>query len=466
MWLCLASGLLITACGLARLGFLAQLLSRPVVSGFVSGSAVLIMLSQIRFITGVETTVASGAQGQSGVFVALLDMHPLTSALGLGTIFVLALARRYLTPWPTVQRVFPLVVLMLATMAVVLADLDTAAGVAVVGPVPLASMQTLSTLPDLPTLQALAGPTLLLAFIGMVQCITMAQALAAKRRERVDANRELVGLGAANVAAAFTGGMPVGGGLSRSAINVAAGAQTPLASVVSGLSMVGVLLLGTAWLTRMPLAVLAASIMVAAWGMIDLRSLRQAWAYDRADALAWLGTALGVLTLGLERGIALGIGLSLATLLWRTSAPHIALIGRLPGTQTFRNVERHHTETLPRTLMLRIDESLFFGNLQAVEARLATELRKFPQTRDVVWVMTAVNRIDTSAVEVFTGMNLDLKERGIRMHLAEVKGPVQDRLMHTSLWTELTGTVYRSVQDAFEELQARHATPEDAALSI
>jgi len=223
---------------------------------------------------------------------------------------------------------------------------------------------------------------------------------------------------------------------------------------------------GTEWLAKLPLAVLAASIVVAAWGMIDVRALRQAWSYDRADAIAWLGTALGVITLGLETGIAMGIGLSLATLLWRSSAPHIAVLGRLPGTSTFRNVERYETETLPHALLLRIDESLFFGNLQAVEARLSQELGQSEKIEDVVLVMTAVNRVDTSAMEVLADINRDLQDRGIKLHFAEVKGPVQDRLMHTELWTGLSGQVFQSVSEAFHVLQSKRLPAADAALAI
>ncbi len=200
--------------------------------------------------------------------------------------------------------------------------------------------------------------------------------------------------------------------------------------------------------------------------MIDLNALRRAWAYDKADAAAFAGTALGVLALGLEKGIAIGIGLSLTTLLWRSSAPHIAVIGRLPGTHSFRNVDRYTTETLPRALFIRIDESLFFGNLQAVETRLGQELGRQPETSDVVLVMTAVNRIDTSAMEVLSDMNRDLHARGITLHFAEVKGPVQDRLMRAPLWNALSGHVFHSVPGAFQSLQEKHGHPPDAAMAI
>jgi SulP family sulfate permease len=348
----------------------------------------------------------------------------------------------------------PLLMLTAATLAVTSWNLDRQNGVAVVGAVPEGLAAPTLFMPSLVMLKTLATPSLLLAFIGIVQNISMAQALAVRRHERIDANRELIGLGSANVVAAFCGGMPVGGGLSRSAINVAAGAQTPLASIISAFAMLAILLTGTQWVARLPLAALSASIVVAAASMIDIRSLQQAWSYDRADAGALLGTALGVLLLGLELGILLGIGLSLATLLLRASNPHIAVIGRIPGTEHFRNIERHGTETIPGVLLLRIDESLFFGNLAAVESRLGDELAKAAHTHDVVLIMSAVNRIDTTAMEALTDLNEHLKMRHIHLHLAEVKGPVQDRLVKSVLYQRLSGEVYLSVNSAFETLAA------------
>jgi SulP family sulfate permease len=218
--------------------------------------------------------------------------------------------------------------------------------------------------------------------------------------------------------------------------------------------MLLIVLAGTHWFARLPLAVLAASIVVAAISMIDVKAFYQAWNYDRADAFALLGTAAGVLLLGLELGIAAGILLSLITLLVRASTPHIAVIGRIVGTEHFRNIERHGVETIPGVLFLRIDESLFFGNLNAIEARLSAELMKDPRIQDLVLIMSAVNRVDTTAMEVLTDLNRDLSERAIRLHLAEVKGPVQDRLLNAPLWKALTGQVHLSVNSAFEVLAA------------
>lgn len=471
--LALCSGLLTLAFGVLRLGFLSQLLSRPVVSGFISGSAVLIIISQLKFLLGVQAAGGNSWQVLLSLLRQLDRTRPVTLALASAALVCLLLSRYGLAkvaprlgmPAKTADvlvRVMPLVVLGVASTLVALLNLDGLHGVAVVGAVQEGLGTVQLFFPGLDVLRVLLMPALIMAFIGTVQNITMGQALAAKRRERLDANRELVGLGAANVASAFFSGMPVGGGLSRSAINLAAGAQTPMASMASALSMLLIVLAGTHWLARLPLAVLAASIVVAAISMIDGKALRQAWNYDRADAYALLGTAAGVLLLGLELGIAAGILFSLLSLLVRASTPHIAVIGRIAGTEHFRNLERHGVETIPGVLFLRIDESLFFGNLSAIEARLESELAKDAGVQDLVLIMSAVNRIDTTAMEVLTDMNRDLGERGIRMHLAEVKGPVQDRLAHSPLWQALSGKVHLSVNSAFETLAAERRVETDS----
>ena len=467
------SGLITLAFGFMRMGFLSQLLSRPVVSGFISGSAVLIVLSQLKSLLGVQASGATSWQALSSLLGHLPQTNPSTLVIALVALLWLWVSRLWLTALAVraglarvradfLVRIMPLIVLLVSTLVVVVGQLDTQHGVAVVGAVKEGVAPLEFFIPDWATWQQLAAPALTLAFIGMVQGISMAQALAVKRRERVDANRELVGLGAANIVSAFHGGMPVGGGVSRSAVNTAAGAQTPLAGVVSGVTMLLILLLGTQWFERLPLAVLAASIVVAAVSMIDVKAFRQAWAYDRADALALLGTALGVMVWGVQLGIALGICLSLATLLLRASTPHIAVIGRIPGTEHFRNVERHGALTIPGVLLLRIDESLFFGNLSAVESRLQAELMKDPNIHDVVLIMSAVNRVDATAMEVLNDINRELLKQSIRVHLAEVKGPVQDRLVNSPLWKSLSGSVYLSVNAAFEALDARRADTDAA----
>lgn len=462
--LSLLSGVMVLACGLLRLGFLSQLLSRPVISGFISGSAVLIVISQIKHLLGITPQGLNSWEMSLDLLQKIPHSAGPTLTIGLTALATLIVVKLWLNDWlklagisanaaAFIVRLMPLVVVLCGTLAVVHWALDRQQGVAVVGPIVEGLPGFIFFLPGLDTLKSLIVPAFVMTLIGMVQSISMAQALAIKRREKINANAELVGLGSANVVAAFYGGMPVGGGLSRSAVNVAAGAETPLASIISALAMIAVVAGAAHWFERLPLAVLAASIMVAAYSMIDLGALRQAWVYDRADGLAWLGTAGGVLLFGLEAGIGLGVLFSVGALLFRASVPHIAVVGRIPGSEHFRNVERHGVETIPGVLFIRIDERLFFGNLGAVEIRLNQELSQASGVHDLVLVMSAVNLMDATAVEIFSELNRELIERGIRLHLAEVKGPIQDRLMRTMLWSTLSGSVFLSANEAFEKLK-------------
>jgi sulfate permease, SulP family len=430
--LALLSGGMLLACGLLRLGFLSQLLSRPVISGFVSGSAVLIIISQTKYLLGLSLHGRSSSEVVGELLGRLADSHLPTVLIAGGALAVLIFGRHGLAGVLRrlgmtagragfVVRLMPLLVVLAGTGLVVGLDLDRRQGVAVVGGIVAGLPGFEFFLPRYDALTLLIVPAIVMTLVGMVQGIAMAQALAIRRRERIDANAELVGLGAANL--------------------------------VSALAMIAVVAGAAHGFERLPLAVLAASIIMAAWSMIDFKALRQAWAYDRADALALLGTAGGVLLFGLEIGIGLGIVLSMATLLLRVSTPHIAVLGRIAGSEHFRNVERYKVETLPGVLFIRIDERLFFGNLAAVEQRLTQELHKAEGVTDLVLVMSAVNLMDATAVDVFSELNADLAAQNIRLHLAEVKGPVQDRLQRSALWHALSGEVFLSTNEAFEKLR-------------
>jgi SulP family sulfate permease len=303
--------------------------------------------------------------------------------------------------------------------------------------------------------RALLQPALMIGFMIFLISMSAAQTLALKRQEKVHSNMELLGLGAANIGSALSGGLPVTGSMSRSAVNFAAGANTPLASVISALLLAGALVAPTGWLALIPLPVLAATIIVAVLGMLELSTLKVALRYDRADALALVATAAGVLALGVEAGVVIGVVLSMGTLIWRASRPHIAVLGRIAGTEHFRNIERYPAGTTPNVLLLRIDAGLFFGNVEAVNARIEEELAQHPDARHLVLVLSAVNSIDTSALFGLAELNQLLAQRGIGLHLAEVKGPVMDRLKASDLLASLNGKVYLSTVMAWDELSDR-----------
>ena len=439
------SGAVLLACGLLRIGFVANFFSRPVMSGFTIGSALLIAWGQVRPLLGG----------------ALPAPHWPSAALGLGALALLLWARSWMAGTlrraglPPVAadigaKLAPMLVVIGATVLVAVMGLD-ARGVATTGAVP-AGLPVLNLATSGAHWQPLLQPALLIGFMVFLISMSGAQALALKRGEKLASNRELVGLGAANIGSALSGGFPVTGSISRSAVNFAAGANSQLASVITAALLALALVAPTGWLALLPLPVLAATIIVAVLGMLDLSTLTTAWRYDRADAAALLATAAGVLVLGVEAGVVVGVALSMGALIWRASRPHIAVLGRIPGSEHFRNVDRYSTETAPGLLMLRVDAGLFFGNVEAVNERIEDELKAHAGTRHLVLVLSAVNAIDTSALFGLGELNASLRQRGVLLHLAEVKGPVMDRLEHSSLLQALNGRLFLSAAMAWDEL--------------
>ena len=459
--LSLISGAMLLVFGALRLGFIAHFLSHPVISGFITGSAVLIAVGQLKYILGVKVAGSDVLETLVGLLEALPQTQPATMAIGVGGLLFLLLARRYLAPVLTrlgmpakiaelMSKLAPMVAVIVSTAVVALFKLNETAGVSVVGNIPQGLPQLSLSLPGMSTLGQLWLPALLITLLGFVESVSVAQSLALKRQQRIQPNRELFGLGAANVASALSGGYPVTGGFSRSIVNFAAGANTPLAGVISAALMALVIAALTGLFYYLPHAVLAATIIVAVTSLIDVQTLKQAWHYDRADALSLLATAMGVVALGVEAGILTGVVLSLGVLVWRSSHPHMAVVGRMPGTEHFRNIERHAVQTVPGLLALRVDESLFFANATVLEDRIEGLLAQDPSLRRVLLICSAVNQIDTTALGVLTQLERSLADRNIEFMLAEVKGPVMDRLRSTDLGQRLQGKVFLSVHEAFE----------------
>jgi SulP family sulfate permease len=426
--------------GVLRLGFLVNFLSRSVTSGFISGAAVIIGFSQVKHLLGLKIP-ATESFGELVTFIVskISQTNGMTLALGLASVGVLLYFNHPLVQqlkakgWSDRQilplsKSAPLLMVILGTLLVWGLHLDRVAGIKVVGNIPAGLSPFTFPLLDLSTLKSLFPAALGISLVGYMEGFAGGQALASKRRERIDPNQELLAFGVANLAVSLTGGYPVTGGMSRSVVNFAAGANTGLASIVTGLLVILTVLFLTPLFYFLPQTVLAAIIITAVYKLIDVATLQRMWKYDRTDAIAWLVTFVGVLALGVEQGMMLGAVIALALHLWRTSHPHIAIVGRLGDSDHFRNVLRYDVKTSPEVLALRVDASLYFANAKYLENFLTKLLAEKPKVNRVLLVCSAINLIDASALEVLEGLIADLSSVGIKFYFAEVKGPVMDRL--------------------------------------
>lgn len=456
------SGLFLLVMGVLRLGFLANFLSHPVVSGFISASGILIAASQLKTLMGVK------AEGQTlpELLPALWQQWPqasgLTLAVGLAATVFLFWARKGLKPLLVRLGLRPQVADMAAKAGPVAAiALTTLAawqfgwqqqGVRIVGTVPQGLPPL--TLPawDPALWRDLAVPALLISVVGFVESVSVGQTLAAKRRQRIEPDQELVALGAGNLSAALSGGLPVTGGFARSVVNFDAGARTPAAGAYTAVGILFTSLLLTPALYYLPQATLAATIIVAVLSLVDLDVLRRTWRYAKADFAAVCTTLLVTLGAGVEAGLIAGVGLSLVLFLYRSSRPHIAEVGWLPGTEHFRNVLRHPVHVSPRLVSLRVDESLWFANARALEDRVNDLVASRPALRHVVLQCSAINGIDASALESLESIQARLADAGIQLHLSEVKGPVMDQLQGTDFIHHLNGRVFLTQYQAVAAL--------------
>lgn len=456
------SGVILLLMGVLRLGFLANILSHPVIAGFITASGILIGAGQVQHILGVSAGGNTLPQILGRLAAQLGQINPLTLLIGLSATAFLFWARRHLRSFLARLGTPPLLTDILAKAGPVAAVIATtlivwgfdlaARGVKIVGDVPqsLPPLTLPSFAPDL--LRALLVPAILISVIGFVESVSVAQTLAAKKRQRIDPDQELIGLGAANLGAAFTGGYPVTGGFARSVVNFDAGAETPAAGAFTALGLTVAAVALTPLVYYLPNATLAATIIVAVLSLVDLSILRKTWTYSRADFIAVAATILVTLGAGVELGVATGVILSVLLHLYNTSRPHVAEVGLVPGSQHFRNINRHEVQTDPCLLTLRVDESLFFANARFLEDLIQRRVTEGCAIRHVVLMFSAVNSVDYSALESLEAINHRLRDMGVGLHLSEVKGPVMDRLQRAHLLSEMNGRVFLSQYDAWRAL--------------
>ncbi|WHI46477.1 sulfate permease [Microbulbifer sp. VAAF005] len=457
--LALLSGVILAVLGIFRLGFLADFLSLPVISGFITASALLIALSQVAQLLGVSANGDTLLELLPNLAENLANYNQLTLLVGLGVVLFLYLTKacavQLLQKLGVASRTVDLLtkaapaVSVLVTIYVSYTFDFQAWGVALIGSVPSGLPSFTRPNLSLSLLESLAVPALMIAIIGYVESVSVAKTLATRRRQRIDANQELVALGLANVGAGFSGGFPVSGGFSRSVVNDAAGAQTQFASLFTAFGIGCTALFLTLPLYFLPKVTLAATIIFSVLALVDVSILRKTWHFSKADFMSVSLTIAVTLLLGVEVGVVCGVGASLLLFIYRASRPHIAEVGLVEGTEHFRNIDRYTVTTVPEVLTFRVDGRLMFSNIRILEERIYSSVEQRKAIKHVILMCSAVNEIDWSALEVLQAINVNLTDKGITLHLSEVKGPVKDRLEASHFLSKLSGRVFLSQYQAF-----------------
>jgi len=469
--LALLSGTFLVLMGVLRAGFLANFLSHPVVSGFITASGIIIAFSQLKYVLGISGSGDNVPALLYSMSQNLDDVNMPTIILGTATILFLFWARSGLqsvllkaglqaSTAGILSKTAPVIGVIATSVLAWSLDLQ-AYGVALTGQLP-GGLPVLRAPAFAPQLWLdLLMPAILISIIGYVESVSVGRTLAAKRRQRIDSDQELIGLGAANLAAGFSGGFPVTGGFSRSVVNFDAGAQTPAAGFFTAIGIALAALYLTDLLAWLPSVTLAATIIVAVLGLVDFSILKKTLRYSRSDFSAVSITLLTTLVAGVEAGVLFGVAASIALHLYKTSRPHMAEVGQIAGTEHFRNIKRHKVKIDPAILSLRVDESLYFPNAAFLEDTIYKNLAEKPQLRHVILMCTAVNEIDYSALEVLEAINHRLLKLNIGFHLSEVKGPVMDALQSTAFLDHLNGQVFLTQHQAFSSLSASKSIQPD-----
>ncbi len=419
--------------GLLRTGFLVNFLSVPVISGFTSAAAIIIGLSQAKHLLGIDVESSSSvARLVPEIVEKLLSVDSTTVSVAAFSV-ALILALKRLAP-----RV-PGALVAVALGALLVFAFDLAGRVDVVGRVPDGLPSLAVPTFDWALIRALFPSALTIALVSFTESISVGKAYARRNKYRIDPDRELIALGFGNVGGALFGGYPVAGGLSRTAVNASAGARTPVAALVTSL-VVG---LGLVFLTPlfyfMPKAALAAIIVTAVVGLVDLEEVRHLHRVKKEDLVLLILTFVATLILGILQGIGVGVAASIVWFVIRTTRPHVAVLGRVPGTKLFKNVRRNRgLVTYEGVIMVRMDAQFYFGNvafLRSTLERLENSLEE--PLRAVVLDFSAINNIDSSAESALAEMISDYSSKGVRLYLAGVKGPVRDVFESSGLWQQL-----------------------------
>jgi sulfate permease, SulP family len=456
--LALMVGVIHIVMGIGRLGFLVNFLSHSVLVGFTAAAAIIIGFSQVKHIFGIST------ESKDHFYETVLEV---VANLGDTNATTLVLGTIALVTLYTLKKVAPLVpgaliVVVGSILAVEVFDLQSR-GVSVVGDIP--DNLPAFGLPDFDgsLFGSLLGTAFVITIVGFMESVAVAKVYARRNRYELVPNNELFGLGAANVASGLFGGYPVTGGFSRTAVNATAGARTPLASIITAGLVLATIAFLTPLFTSLPNAALGAIIIMAVIGLVDIGQMRHIAEVKKSDLIA-LGIAFfATLSLGIEIGIGVAIVASMLIVFARMSMPHSAVLGHIDGTTSYRNVERFpEAKTVDGVRLVRIDSELSFVNAASVKKLLVEHAEAVTdEPRALVLDASGINDLDVTGAEMLHELLVEVADRGVVLHLADVKGPVRDVLRRAGIWDELAGRIHTSTADAVAAITQRVPAPSD-----
>ena len=462
--LALMVGLMLIVAGFLKAGSIMNFISRPVVSAYITGAALLIIISQLKHVLGVTADGTTAIELVRNLLANLDATKPAAIITG-GVAIALFWSIRKFLPFLLVKmglksrhakllgRMAPIVVIAGFVLISAALTWSERYGLRVVGIIPAGLPPLSLPLMGQGDFEVLLVPAVVIAIVAFVDSTSTAQELASRTRGRIDANKELLGLGASNFVAGITGGYPINGSMSRSAVNFSAGGKTPVVSLLVAGFMALTAVFLTPILQTLPLSVLAALIIVACFNLLDFKSLWKTWVYSRADGITALATFFAVLLLGVQWGVLIGVVLAMGLHIKSTLKPHMALVGRFPGTEHYRDADKFVVETNEQVKTLRIDESLYYANARYLEDKVARIVADSPKMQDLIFMCTAVNHIDASALSSLEAINNRLQTAGINLHFSDMQSRVRERLFRSDFLDQLTGEIYMSQHEAMLTLQ-------------
>ncbi|NOX51683.1 MAG: sulfate permease [Gammaproteobacteria bacterium] len=460
---CLQAGLVLWVLRLSRMGGLVNLLSHPVITGFVNAAVILIIISQLPAFSGISVdNTEQPITVLTNLLTNISTLDPITFVLG-GCALVILLAfpkliivlaktiGKDLSEHHAITRLGPMIVAVFGIVVVLTAGIENS--LATVGPIP-GGLPDITIPPFELTLWIdLLPASAIIAIVSYVESYSIGTTLAARKQTRINSHQELIALGAANLGAAFTGAYPVAGSFSRSSVNYYAGAKTPVSSLVCAVLIVIVLLFFTNFFTALPHAVLAAIVMVSVVGLMDFKSSRRHWSIHREDVITEYATLILVLFMGVEIGLLAGVGLSIAFFIRTSSRPNITQVGRLANTEHFRSIKHHEVETLPHVLALRVDENIYFGNSAQIEAKFLKRVHRRHSTQHLLIVFSSVNMVDATGLQMLHRLNANLDRVGVSLNFCEVKGTLVRQLDAAELTKALSGSIFFSTDRAMKHFE-------------